>query len=243
MNKMTKRFAAIIAAVMTVSAMSSMSAFAETQTITSEPVSNPEVGLNIAIDAVSDNLSAEVGSDETTTNKWNVTIDQSELTWQVVQTTQYTGGTYNITWNASTGRYEQSAPNGGGEINSTSSTITGDATKVFSIQNKSNFPLTYSVEIVANASNESIHTAPSYEWGDAFTIAYGSSASNAASEEYGYSSPTQLAYNNTEYVGITLDQTKLDHYFVDVNTTQVAKASITMTPGTRYTQANAPGNT
>lgn len=242
MKKTMKKFAAIIAAMMTVSALSSMSAFATEQNFTNEPNSNPEVGLYIEIDAVPHNLSDNVAIDEQNINKWNVTINQSELTWQVVQTTQYSGGTYNITWNAAAGHYEQSTPSGGGVPGATSSTITDEATKVFSIQNKSNFPLNYSVAIIENTDNESISTAQSYEWSDAFSLAYGNTAEDAASSYNSYSDPTSLGYNSTEYVGITLDPQMLAYYYGDVNSTKVANASITLIPGTRYTQANAPGN-
>lgn len=146
MKKTMKKFAAIIAAMMTVSALSSMSAFAlETQHYTD--TQDPQTAtVDLQAKVASTTTSTSVGevdpnADDTGKHIWNVTISANILTWDLVKNDN-TAYKQNVTWNPETHTYNITDGIVDNVV-STYSVASGDtAAKVVNVENNSNFAIT-----------------------------------------------------------------------------------------------------
>lgn len=146
MNKMTKRFAAIIAAVMTVSAMSSMSAFALTTRHYTDTTDPQTATVDLQAKVASTTTSTSVGAvdpnaDDTGKHIWDVTISAETLTWDLVKNDN-TAYKQNVTWNPETHTYDVT----NGDVDTVVSTYSvaseDTAAKTINVINNSNFAIT-----------------------------------------------------------------------------------------------------
>ena len=136
MMKMTRKMAAMVAAMMAVTSIGAISAFAET--ITGPASSYPEDSDR------SGNVSVELWADVTQTPAyvpnpiqavWNINVDTSSLEWKITVTDS---GTYDIVWDPVTQSYGTTSP-----LENKRAVITeGSATKYIRVTNKSNFDIT-----------------------------------------------------------------------------------------------------
>lgn len=158
MNKMTKRFAAIIAAVMTVSAMSSMSAFALTTQHYIDTTDPQTATVDLQARVASTTTSTSVGdvdqyADDTGKHIWDVTISAETLTWDLVKNDN-TAYKQNITWNPSTHTYDVT----NGDIDNVVSTYSVASTdmvaKTINVANNSNFAITSATATAAPQSGD-----------------------------------------------------------------------------------------
>lgn len=158
--KFTKKMAAMIAGMMTIAAMGGMTAFADSQPVTSN---NYTDGLNSQTATV--DLQAKVSSTTETSSPgdidstkndasnhiWAVTISADTLTWDLVRNVN-TAYKQNITWNPSTLTYDVT----NGDIDTTTSTYsvasTDTADKTVNVANNSNFAITSATTTAAPAS-------------------------------------------------------------------------------------------
>ena len=156
MNKMTKRFAAIIAAVMTVSAMSSMSAFALTTRHYTDTTDPQTATVDLQARVASTTTSTSVGAvdqdaDDTGKHIWDVTISADTLKWDLVKNDE-TVYKQNVTWNPTTHTYDVTRGDDD-HVNSTYSVASEDtAAKTINVENNSNFAITSATATAAPQS-------------------------------------------------------------------------------------------
>lgn len=157
MKKTMKRFAAITATMMTISALGSISAFAEP--ITSENYANgPEYqNASVALQAKISNVDTDVveGSIDPTQNDsvnriWNVTIGADTLQWDIVRT-DTTRKYQVITWDPVNHTYNKTVGDVQGTVSSYALANNETAEKSFNIKNDSNFAITSVTSIDDNS--------------------------------------------------------------------------------------------
>ncbi|MBQ1433489.1 MAG: hypothetical protein IIZ09_10370 [Ruminococcus sp.] len=140
MMKMTRKMAAMVAAMMAVTSIGAVNAFAE---IIDRPADN-DLEPNR-----SGNVSVELKANVTETTDyvpnpiqavWNINVDTSSLLWNITVTDS---GTYDIVWNPETQSYVRGTPSG-----VKSAVITdASATKYIRVTNKSNFDISSNTSI------------------------------------------------------------------------------------------------
>ena len=145
--KKTRKFAALLAALMCVSGMGAMNVSAANYTIDDDDNTNE----GSAIDSVTNNdavyadlrVSKTVQREDTyqAAPTWNVEVSTTDLTWTVTATRTYLT---TLTWNSESGTYSVSSIDTGtmGDV-----TVAG-GNKTVSILNRSNFSVTPAVTIV-----------------------------------------------------------------------------------------------
>ncbi len=160
MKKTMKRFAAITATMMTISALGSISAFAEP--ITSENYANgPEYqNASVALQAKISNVDTDVveGSIDPTQNDsvnriWNVTIGADTLQWDIVRT-DTTRKYQVITWDPVNHTYNKTVGDDQDTVSSYALADGQTAEKSFNIKNDSNFAITSVTSIADNSQSE-----------------------------------------------------------------------------------------
>jgi hypothetical protein len=160
MKKTMKRLAAITATMMTVSALSSISVFAD-PTIETEHYTeggnsqNASVSLQAKISSVETPTAVgniDSSKNDSTKHIWNVTISTNTLQWDIVRT-DTTYNYQNITWDADNHVYTSST----GAIEQTVSAYSlaqGETeAKTFNIKNDSNFAITSETTISPEENN------------------------------------------------------------------------------------------
>ena len=159
MKKTMKRFAAITATMMTISALGSISAFAD-PTIETEHYTNggdsqnTSVSLQAKVVNTTSSTSAGNFSTNVDTEKhiWNVTIDTAELQWDIVRNNDRVYQ-QKLTWDSSNHSYVKENDEDY-VINDTYTLDAGQTyDKTFNIQNDSNFAIT-SVTTISPADND-----------------------------------------------------------------------------------------
>lgn len=216
MKKMTRKTAVMLASAMMASAMMGAGVFADT-TITEDPQQTPaQVPMTLTGSVSTNNSEATVSNDASLSKIWNVTIDTDGLNWEVTQTNNFTGGSYNINWDASTHRYVKTQTTGAGQCTS-SITSVAEAEKSFTIDNDSNFGLTYDVSLVQGTDYATYFDSDiSY----VFTIANGNDSVPSGS------------FNT---VTITMNPASMRvQYGNTIDAANFASASISLTAGTQY---------
>jgi hypothetical protein len=153
MKKTMKRLAAITATMMTVSALSSISVFAD-PTISTEHYTNggdsksTSVSLQAKVVNTTSSTSAGAFSSNVDTEKhiWNVTIDTAELQWDIVRNNDRVYQ-QKLTWDPSNHSYVKENDESY-VINDTYTLNAGEtAAKSFNIRNDSNFAITSATNI------------------------------------------------------------------------------------------------
>ncbi len=197
MKKTMKRFAAIIAAVMTFSAMSSMSVFA---------TDIETAGGTATVDLKANTTFTTAYIDNPIQDVWNVSVDTAELVWDITTTTS---GTYDITWNPDTQSYSRTLNTG-----TASAVVTNGATKNIAVTNKSNFDISSSTAI-ALEDGQGFDMVTLSNVTDVFTVSDVSNLSGALGE------------TNTSAISITLAKPgALDEIPGDDTATKVGTATI-----------------
>lgn len=159
MKKTMKKFAAMIAAVMTVSAMGGMSTFAADVTsnhyVDGDTTKSATVDLRAKVSSTTTSDSAgdfDPNKDDSNKHIWNVTISADNLTWDLVKNDN-TVYKQNVTWNSETHSYDVTR----GDDDATLSTYTvaqGDTVdKTVNVKNDSNFAITSATEITYSEIN------------------------------------------------------------------------------------------
>ena len=162
MKKTMKKFAAIIAAMMTVSVFSSMSAFATENPITLTN-DNDEKSARIDLTVTNDLVTSNVYQSSPT---WNVEVLQQEglLSWSLTGTQI---NTYTLTWDPSTKSYTS----GAAAVSYSDGTGTFEG-KTVTITNNSNFAVSANATVTTGFAldNDSINSIAAAGGTGSFTI-------------------------------------------------------------------------
>lgn len=150
MMKMTRKMAAMVAAMMAVSSIGAISAFAETITgpASSYPEDSDRSG-NVSVE-----LQAEVNNTNTIidnyTPVWSIEVNTTALVWNVEVTTS---GTDNLIWDPSSQTYSRQPGQRG-----KAAQVIGSSDRSISVTNKSNFDISSETSIVfdSGAIDESL---------------------------------------------------------------------------------------
>ena len=214
MKKTMKRFAAITATMMTISALGSISAFAE-PTITSDNYSDgPEYkNASVALQAKISNVDTDVeeGSIDPTKNDsvnriWNVTIDADTLQWDIVRT-DTTRKYQVITWDPVNHTYTKTVGNDQNTVSSYALADNQSAEKSFNIKNDSNFAITSVTSIADNSQSEN----------------FGATFSVSNSQE-------PIAVGGDRDTSITINITNMSGFnsqsYVDIGTANITSAAV-----------------
>jgi hypothetical protein len=203
MKKTMKKFAAMIAAVMTVSAMGGMSTFAANVVsdhyVDGGTTQSATVDLQAKVSNTTTSDSAggfDPSKDDSDKHIWNVTISAATLTWDLVRNNN-TVYKQNVTWNPVDHIYEVTP----GDNDTTLSTYTvaddDTAAKPVNVKNDSNFAIRSQTEITNEANN----------YGASFTatnpeepIAVGADADTTITIDT--SGMAGLDFNSAEYVTV-----------------------------------------
>ncbi len=145
--KKTRKFAALLAALMCVSGMGAMNAFAGNYTIDDDNNTNDGSSVTNVTDNDAVYANLRVGTNITradtyqATPTWDVEVSTTDLTWTVTATRTYLT---TLTWDSEHGAYSVGSTDAGtmGTV-----TVTG-GNKTVSILNRSNFSVTPAVTIV-----------------------------------------------------------------------------------------------
>lgn len=199
MNKMTKRFAAIIAAVMTVSAMSGMSAFALATEHYTEGGTSQSATVDLQARVSSTTQSSSVGrvdgtKDDTEKHIWDVTISADTLTWDLVKNDN-TAYKQNITWNPSTHTYDVTNGDVDTVVSTYSVASTDTAAKTVNVANNSNFDIT---SATAAPQSESACGATFSVTDPTGAIAIGANADTTIAIDVSHMS----GFDSTDYVSV-----------------------------------------
>lgn len=179
MMKMTRKMAAMVAAMMAVSSIGAVNAFAETTPVTS-------AGASASVDLMGNVTYTPNITDNDIQPVWSIEVETSALVWDVTVTPS---GTNTITWNPQTQSYNKVFNAG-----SATAVVNGEATKNISVTNKSNFNINTTTTIALedgglwDATTQSPVTNPN----EIFTVNDITSLSGALNE------------NNTGNISITL---------------------------------------
>lgn len=173
MKKTMKRFAAITATMMTISALGSISAFADP--ITSEHyengpnVQNASVELQARVSNTTSSTSAGAYSNNVDTEKriWSVTIDTANLQWDIVRNND-TKYQQKLTWDPSTHSYVKANDVSSDVVDSYSLADPLSAEKTFTIHNDSNFAINSLTTIVDNSNYSEMNS-----FGATFSVSNG----------------------------------------------------------------------
>ena len=161
MKKTMKRFAAITATMMTISALGSISAFTD-PTITSDHyIDGPEYkNASVALQAKISSVDTPMVEGDIDPNKndsanriWNVTIDADTLQWDIVRT-DTTRKYQVITWDPVNHTYTKTVGNDQNTVSSYALADNQSAEKSFNIKNDSNFAITSVTSIADNSQSE-----------------------------------------------------------------------------------------
>ena len=158
MKKTMKKFAAIIAAMMTVSALSSMSAFATPTIIEDANDTTAQVPVKVAL--ITTDTRVPDGMDV-----WNVAVDTTALEWTITKNIggtlhwdpsshTYTTGTNNVTYKCDDGSFYTAEDFVYEDVNNR---------RIINVTNNSNFGI---------AASASISDSGSYGTADWFTVKY-----------------------------------------------------------------------
>lgn len=163
MKKTTKTLAAMLAAVMTVSALGSMSAFAITDVTSNHYTEGGEtksatVDLQAKVtDGDNTETDGSFNEENVDTGKhiWNVTISADTLKWDLVKNTTTTYY-QTLTWDATNHKYTAARATGDGSVQSTAAQYEvaspDTADKTVNVQNDSNFAITSATNIATEAT-------------------------------------------------------------------------------------------
>ncbi|MBP1533790.1 MAG: hypothetical protein IK999_06650 [Ruminococcus sp.] len=142
MMKMTRKMAAMVAAMMAVTSIGAVNAFAETNVTPVEGDSQASSAVLLKVKSTDSPRDAQANAIQ---KQWNVTISAEELSWDIVRIVD--GGTYNLIWNNTQHKYEKVSNNDGSNRYELADVMETD--KYVTIRNDSNFPL----EITGNLND------------------------------------------------------------------------------------------
>lgn len=159
MKKTMKRFAAITATMMTISALGSISAFADPTIETDHYIdtqdsqnANVELKAKVSQTDVINSAGAYSTNVDTEKHIWNVTIDTTTLTWDIVRTND-TKYQQKLTWDPSTHSYVKENDENYTVVDSYRLANNETADKTFNIHNDSNFAITSATTTTPVADN------------------------------------------------------------------------------------------
>ncbi|MBP3798680.1 MAG: hypothetical protein J6I46_13030 [Ruminococcus sp.] len=166
MMKMTRKMAAMVAAMMAVSSIGAISAFAET-TVPAPDLENNSQSTNVELKMKSNDngMSSQANP---IMRYWNVSISADELSWDIVRNVD--GGTYDLQWNPVEHKYVKSAIVTNPDKNTYVLAQGTDAEKSVTIYNNSNFDLG-----ISNHFDTTYSSVFTYSPGNISTISTGGS--------------------------------------------------------------------
>jgi len=202
MKKMNKKIAAMLAAVMAVSAMGSMSAFATNVTsehyVNGDDTKSATVDLQAKVFTTTETSTAgdiDSSKDDSSKHIWNVTISADTLTWDLVKNDN-TVYKQNVTWNSATHSYE--VTRGDNDTILSTYTVAQNDTpdKTVNVKNDSNFAIT-SGTVITNSEIDNYGatfnaTSPEGE------IAVGADANTTIT----INTSGMAGFNSAEYVSV-----------------------------------------
>lgn len=211
--KKTRKFAALVAAMMCISGMGAMSAFAtdiNENAGTSNTAKTDDIEMYIKAYASNNNSTTNGDEDDYI---WNVTITADDLQWEVDQTLN---AQTHLEWNPTTHTYNAVSTGTAGQLQSTALHSGETADKNVNVANNSNFALTPTVSITGKEGYSNATTGND-KW---FTVS---------------GDATSVTTANNVDITISLVATNVDVILDTSNFSNIATTTLTLTPGSLVT--------